>query len=169
MTNSGGWKIGLLALAVLMVQGCTSTGSSGGSMSGGTTDIDQAFSAFQAHLKGCTATYGYDPAASHNLGPYELGPHEREWRNCAYEGIQQTLIPKSSNPEMYYRAISQDQLMTDLIEQKKMTRAERQQRLDQMRTQILGAERTATDARKQRELELTRNTVSMLQGIPGGL
>jgi hypothetical protein len=163
MTNSSGWKLGLLVLAVLMVQGCE---SSGGQMSGGTSDIDQAFSAFQAHLKGCTTTYGFDPAAAQNLGPYELGPHEREWRNCAYEGIQQILIPKSSSPDMYYRAISQDQLMTDLIEQKKMTRAERQQRLDQIRAQVLGAERNAADARKQRELELTRNTVSMLQGMP---
>jgi hypothetical protein len=169
MTNSSGWKLGLLALAMLMVQGCSSTGSSGGSVTSGTADIDQAFSAFQARLKGCTATYGFDPAAAHNLGPYELGPHEREWRNCAYEGMQQLLIPKSTNPDMYYRAISQDQLMTDLIEQKKMTRAERMQRLEQMRVQILGAERTAADARKQRELELTRNTVSMLQGVPGGL
>jgi hypothetical protein len=167
MTRSSGWKLGLLALAALMVQGCQS-GSSGGSTSS-TSDIDQAFSAFQADLKQCTTTYGYDPAASHDLGPYELGPHEREWRDCAYEGIQTLLIPKSTNPDMYYRAISQDQLMTDLIEQKKLTRAERQQRLDQMRAQILGAERTATDARKQRELELTRSTVSMLQGVPGGL
>jgi hypothetical protein len=165
MTSTSGWKIGLLALAMLTVQGCQ-TGSSGGSMSSGTSDIDQAFSAFQADLKRCTTTYGFDPAASHNLGPYELGPHEREWRNCAYEGIQTILIPKSSNPEMYYRAISQDQLMTDLIEQKKMTRAERQQRLDQIRAQVLGAERDAADARKQRELELTRNAVSMLQGMP---
>ena len=167
MTNSSGWKIGLLALAMLAVQGCQ-TGSSGGGTSG-TAEVDQAFSAFQAHLKGCTTTWGFDPAASHNLGPYELGPHEREWRNCAYEGIQTLLIPKSSNPDMYYRAISQDQLMTDLIEQKKMTRAERQQRLDQMRAQILGMERSEADARKQRELELARSTVSILQGVPGGL
>jgi hypothetical protein len=84
----------------------------------------------------CTKRYGYDPETGSKLGSNVLGPGEREWRGCVYEGIEKYLIPRTLSPEVYRRAIAEDRNMTDAIAKGEMTRAQRQARFQQMLDEI---------------------------------
>jgi hypothetical protein len=84
----------------------------------------------------CTKRYGYDPDAGSKLGSNVLGPGEREWRGCVYQGIEKYLIPRTLSPDVYRRAIAEDRKMTEAIAKGEMTRAQRQARVQQMLEEI---------------------------------
>jgi hypothetical protein len=88
------------------------------------------------HMAECTKRYGYDPDAGSKLAANVLGPGEREWRGCVYQGIEKYLIPRTLSPDVYRRAIDEDRKMTEAIAKGEMTRAQRQARVQQMLEEI---------------------------------
>lgn len=102
----------------------------------GTREIVTARRQLDDHMAECSKRYGYDHEAGSNLGPNVLGPGEREWRGCVYEGIEKYLIPRTLSPEAYRRAITEDRKMTDAIAKGDMIRAQRQVRVQQMLEEI---------------------------------
>jgi hypothetical protein len=84
----------------------------------------------------CTKRYGYDPDAGSKLAANVLGPGEREWRGCVYQGIEKHLIPRTLSPDVYRHAIDEDRKMTEAIAKGEMTRSQRQARVRQMLEEI---------------------------------
>jgi hypothetical protein len=95
-------------------------------------DIAKARKQNQAHVKQCTERHGYDPEKASSLGPHALGAGEREWRECVYQGIEKYLIPNTLSPEAYRKAIAEDRKITAAIAGGKMTRAQRQARVEKI-------------------------------------
>jgi hypothetical protein len=87
---------------------------------------------FAAHLDECTARYGFDPDATAAVGDRELAPNEREWRACAYAGVDTILIPNSSVPDAYRRLVDEDRVLTEAVAAGTITRQERRERIDQL-------------------------------------
>ena len=102
----------------------------------GTREIVTARRQLDDHMTECTKRYGYDPEAGSKLGSNVLGPGEREWRRCVYQGIEKYLIPRTLSPDVYRRAITEDRKMTGAIDSGEMTRAQRQIRVQQMLEEI---------------------------------
>ena len=102
----------------------------------GTREIATARRQLDDHMTECTKRYGYDPEAGAKLGLTVLGPGEREWRDCVYQGIEKYLIPRTLSPDVYRRAIAEDRKMTEAIATGEMTRAQRQIRVQQMLEEI---------------------------------
>jgi len=102
----------------------------------GTREIVMARRQLDDHMTECTKRYGYDPEAGSKLGSNLLGPGEREWRGCVYQGIEKYLIPRMLSPDVYRRAIAEDRKMTEAIAKGEMTRAQRQVRVQQMFQEI---------------------------------
>jgi hypothetical protein len=91
-----------------------------------TREIAAARRQLDDHMTECTKRYGYDPEAGFKLGSNVLGPGEREWRDCVYQGIEKYLIPRTLSPDVYRRATAEDRKMTEAIATGEMTRAQRQ-------------------------------------------
>jgi ABC-type amino acid transport substrate-binding protein len=133
-------RLGLIlcALLALILAACASgTGSS-------------AEERFAAHLDQCTVQYGFDPDATEGVGERELAPNEREWRACAYSGVETGLIPGSAVPDAYRRLIAEDQVLTDAVAAGTITRQERRARLEELFAAIAEAEAQMRDAEAAR-------------------
>ena len=102
----------------------------------GSREIVTARRQLDDHMAECTKRYGYDPDAGSKLGANILGPGEREWRGCVYQGIEKYLIPRTLSPDVYRRAIADDRKMTEAIAKGQMTRAQRQARVQQILEEI---------------------------------
>jgi len=102
----------------------------------GTREIVTARRQLDDHMAECTKRYGYDPEAGSKLESNVLGPGEREWRGCIYQGIEKYLIPRTLSPDVYRRAIAEDRKMTEAIATGEMTRTQRQIRVQQMLEEI---------------------------------
>lgn len=102
----------------------------------GSREIVTARRQLDDHMAECTKRYGYDPDVGSKLGANVLGPGEREWRGCVYQGIEKYLIPRTLSPDVYRRAIADDRKMTEAITKGEMTRAQRQARVRQMAEEI---------------------------------
>lgn len=102
----------------------------------GTREIVTARRQLDDYMAQCTKRYGYDPEAASKLGPNVLGPGEREWRQCVYQGIEKYLIPKTLSPDVYRRAVAEDRKMTEAVANGEMTRAQRQARVQQLLEEI---------------------------------
>lgn len=102
----------------------------------GTREIVTARRQLDDYMAQCTKRYGYDPEAASKLGPNVLGPGEREWRGCVYQGIEKYLIPRTLSPDVYRRAIAEDRKMTEAVANGEMTRAQRQARIQQLLEEI---------------------------------
>lgn len=102
----------------------------------GSREIVTARRQLDDHMAECTKRYGYDPDAGAKLGANVLGPGEREWRGCVYQGIEKYLIPRTLSPDIYRRAIADDRKMTEAIAKGQMTRAQRQARVQQILEEI---------------------------------
>jgi hypothetical protein len=102
----------------------------------GTREIVTARGQLDDYMAQCTKRYGYDPEAASKLGPNVLGPGEREWRGCVYEGIEKYLIPRTLSPDVYRQAIAEDRKMTEAVANGEMTRAQRQARVQQLLEEI---------------------------------
>jgi hypothetical protein len=101
-----------------------------------TREIVTARRQLDDHMAECTRRYGYDPEAGSKFGSNVLGPGEREWRDCVYQGIEKYVIPRTLSPDAYRQAIAEDRKMTEAIAKRDMTRAQRQARLKQMLDEI---------------------------------
>jgi hypothetical protein len=101
-----------------------------------TREIATARRQLDDHMTKCTKRYGYDPEAGAKLESNVLGPGEREWRGCVYQGIEKYLIPRTRSPDVYRRAIAEDRTMTEAIATGQLTRAQRQIRVQQMLEEI---------------------------------
>ena len=101
-----------------------------------TAEIVTARRQLDDHMAECTKRYGYDPEAGSKLGANVLGPGEREWRGCVYQGIEKYLIPRTLSPDVYREAIAEDRKMTEAIVEGEMTRAQRQARVRQMLEEV---------------------------------
>ncbi len=66
-----------------------------------------------------------DPRELSGTGENELAAGEREWLECAYQGIEEIMIPGSAFPAMYRQLIADSRSMTDLVEQGRLTRTKR--------------------------------------------
>ena len=102
----------------------------------GTREIVTARRQLDDYMAQCTKRYGYDPEAASKLGPNVLGPGEREWRGCVYQGIEKYLIPRTLSPDVYRRAIAEDRKMTEAMANGEMTRAQREARVQQLLEEI---------------------------------
>ena len=114
------------------------------------TSLDQALDRFVAHLEACTKKFGYQNKKTSHLGDYELAPNEREWRQCAHEGITTLLVPTAEDPAPYEQIVIEDRIMTARIVAKTLTRSEREARLDDL------IESTEELERKRRALQRAR-------------
>lgn len=126
----------------------------------GTREIVTARRQLDDHMAQCTKRYGYDPDAGSKLGSNVLGPGEREWRGCVYQGIEKYLIPRTLSPDVYRRAIAEDRKMTEAIAKGEMTRAQRQARVQQMLEEIDRVE----DANRSKQ-EVDRLEMEMRQDM----
>ena len=120
----------------------------------GTREIVTARRQLDDHMAECTQRYGYDPEAGSKLGSNVLGPGEREWRDCVYQGIEKYVIPRTLSPDAYRQAIAEDRNMTEAIAKGNMTRAQREARVKQMLEEIDGIEGTNRAQRDVNRLEM---------------
>jgi len=82
----------------------------------------------KSYTERCTEVHGYDPEDVSGLGERELGPHEKEWRECLYEGIRTLIVPRSPVPHLYAEFIEQDRKMTEGIQKGAITRTHRKKK-----------------------------------------
>lgn len=113
----------------LLVCGCAT--DSRQAVSGGAY-MEREHGQFKAQLNDCSKTYNYDPDNPPKLGEHELAPTERAWRSCVYDGVRKYLIPASVTPGLYENLITTDQILTDNIEKKLITRSQRKNKIDEM-------------------------------------
>ncbi len=104
------------------------------------------------HWSKCTAEHGYDPRTSSELGKHELGKHERQWRACAYTGIETYMIPATVDPDMFRKLVRLDQEMTNQVERGELSRSARKARI----REILGQIRSNEEAHQQARFERLR-------------
>jgi hypothetical protein len=121
-------------VSAVLIVACGGAGTSRDTA--GTREIVTARRQLDDYMTECTKRYGYDPEAGAKLGSNVLGPGEREWRDCVYQGIEKYLIPRTLSPDVYRRAIAEDRKMTDAIATGGMTRAQRQARVQQLLEEI---------------------------------
>ena len=136
----------LLVLSLWPFSGCAAQSPSGAS---------EITGAFEQALADCSRQTGYFPEQTDSLGPYELGPNEREWATCAYAGIEVHVLPISPVPDQYRRLIARHRELTDAVEAKRTTRTQRRQEIVAMLDAIrdvegaaLAKQRTALDQMK---------------------
>jgi hypothetical protein len=114
--------------------------------------FDEAKQQMDAHIVSCTERTGHDPDRLDDIGENALGPSERRFLDCVYEGVERLIIPESSTPEAYRSLVQEHRRMTDAIEQGQMTRSERQARTDTMVDEIKRQDE-ASQRQQRAELE----------------
>jgi hypothetical protein len=126
----------------------------------GTREIVTARRQLDDYMAQCTKRYGYGPAGTSQLGPHVLGPGEREWRECVYQGIEKYLIPRTLSPDVYRRAIAEDRKMTEAVANGEMTRAQRHARDQQLVEEI-----DRTEEANRAKLQMDRVEAEMLHDM----
>ena len=136
---------------------------------GSTPTFEESRAQLRTHLDTCTNQYGYDRNNVEALGPYELGKNEKDWRLCAYAGVEKHMIPHTPIPSYYRRLITEDREMTAKVQQKSMTRAARKAKLDELISLIEEQERTEAEksaqAQQERSINDIRNRVFIIRRI----
>lgn len=109
-------------------------------------------------MKSCSEHTGYDPDAT--IDEASLGENERPWRACVYEVIEEKILPITRIPDKYKMLIAEDQAMTDAIQEGRLTRSQRSNRLQQLANEISAAEAAeiAASDPKVKEVEAQRQT-----------
>jgi len=117
-------------------------------------------------LTACSATFDYQPdAVEAGLGPHDLAPREREWRQCVYQSVEREMLPSVLLADRLRELVAGDRAMTDEIAAGTLTRdARREQNLARLdaffrdekaaRQEQLARMQTTMeqDARRMREL-----------------
>ncbi len=120
------------------------------------------------HFAGCSSVHGYDPRNLQELPENRLGDGELEWRACAYQGVDEIMVPASSVPEMFRELIREDKTMTAKIAKGEMMRSERKARVMAVLADIHRKERQpkAEEQRLRnlrdefRDIERSRNRIA---------
>ena len=94
----------------------------------------------ESHLDGCTQSFGTDPTEAKDVGDFELVQNERAWLDCAYQGIETIMMPNSDQPDLYRNFIAESRALTDLVERREITRAQRKTRIHKLVAEIEDAE-----------------------------
>lgn len=92
--------------------------------------LDAAIASLKPRMEACRQEAGYTPL---DEGEASLAPGEVAYRACLYAGIEEILLPAIPHEEVrgWYRAlISDDRMLTEAVATGRMTRGERQIRLD---------------------------------------
>jgi hypothetical protein len=116
--------------------------------------FETQYGEFQDALRQCEAQTGYDPQEARALGPYELGAGELQWRDCAYAALRMLVVPNTAFPMLYADIIDKDKELTRGIQDKRVTRDERETQIAAMRQAIIEREENYARLESgQRELE----------------
>jgi hypothetical protein len=119
-----------------------------------TSRFETQYAEFQDALRQCTAQTGYDPQEARALGPYELGAGEPQWRDCAYAALRMLVVPNTAFPTLYAEIIDKDKELTRGIQDRRVTRDEREAQISAMRQAIIEHEENYARLESgQRELE----------------
>jgi len=143
-------------------------------------DVDVRREKLSTHLKSCTQENGYDPKQTRKFAKHEIAPGELKWRECAYDGVRDIMIPGSTVANAYQTLIALDKIMTREVAAGKRTRAERKKRIENFIDRTLAQEQPAQSSRasseqaellkmhdvmvaRQRELRKMRDIQSMMR------
>jgi len=142
---------------------CAIAGCAAQAPGGAATTAD----AFNQSLSSCSERTGYSPEDATNLAPNELGRNERAWAQCVYSGIEAHVAPKSAAPELYRRLVARHRELTDAIEAKTATRADRLREATSLLDQIRTAENAALAKREQEisQVQDVREQQRMMQDL----
>ncbi len=102
------------------------------------------------HFSGCSSEHGYDPRSQAELPQNRLGKGELKWRACAYQGVENIMIPNAAAPGLFRQLIREDKAMTAKIASGEMTRSERKARVTAVLDDLRRREDASRDAEYQR-------------------
>jgi hypothetical protein len=136
--------------------------------------LGDTYAAFRTELRQCTARTGYDPERQQSLGSYDLGSGELQWRDCAYVALMNVVVPNTAQPELYRALIDKDRELTRGIQEKRITREQRDAEIGRQRQQILdrevGQERMRAQMNEMEERarldRITTSTHVLIGGVP---
>ncbi len=107
------------------------------------------------HFSACSSVHGFDPQSPQQPPQDRLAKGELAWRACAYQGIENIMIPNSAVPGLFQQLIREDKDMTARIAGGELKRSERKARvlaiLEDIRSRE-DARRKAEDVRVKKEL-----------------
>lgn len=92
--------------------------------------LDAAIMSLKPRLEACRQETGYVPLDDEGA---RLAPGEAAYRACLYAGIEEIVLPAIPHEEVrgWYRAlVDDDRMLTEAVSAGRMTRGERQIRLD---------------------------------------
>ncbi len=115
-------------------------------------NVSEADNDLDRHLAQCTAKYGHDQQKTAGLGEYELPPGEKTFLSCTYEGIYRLIIPNTPIPDKYMDLVDQHRKMTEAVNKKAMTRAQRKAKTRTLLATIK-REEDAENLKRSRELQ----------------
>ena len=122
----------LLVGACVLLSGCQSA-----PVKPPAEQLDEQFAA-------CSTQYAYQAGEMESsLGPHELAPEERAWRDCVYKAVETSVVPRMNLGDRVKEIIAADRTMTNEIEAGTLTRAERSDRIDKMLTALFNDEELA--------------------------
>ncbi|MDJ0950268.1 MAG: hypothetical protein QNJ94_15250 [Alphaproteobacteria bacterium] len=139
--------------------------------------MEPAFKQFDAHLADCTKKTGYDPDnVPKKVGKFALAPGEDAWRACAYQGVENILIPQSRAPGLYRSLVDTHKILTTQMQRKIVTRDERRAKIEALIVDIQIEEakqmsRASSTPPKKTEAERNewmRRQVDALRGLGSG-
>jgi len=116
-------------------------------------------------LDECTRLHKYDPEQADQLGEYEIGDGELEWRQCAYAALRKHSRSVPDMQTRYEDVIAADLEMTRQIQDGTLSRSERRIRTKEMMDQIATAEdiRIETEDQERARQEQLRNLTDNFQ------
>lgn len=119
---------GFLYLLLLGLAGCMASPREEASQE--VARLDAAIGSLKPRLEACQRDSGYQPLAESEA---KLGPGEQAYRDCLYRGMEELVLPAITPEEVrgWYRdLIAEDRRLTEAVAAGRMTRGERQVRLD---------------------------------------
>lgn len=126
------------------------------------TSFEKQYGEFQDALRQCGEMTGYDPAGQSSLGPYELGQGELQWRDCAYTALLMFVIPNTPYPALYMALVDEDKELTRGIQEKHVTRNEREAKISDRRQEIIAREEKAARLRAAQADQEERMRIDMI-------
>jgi hypothetical protein len=157
-------RITAIAISMVSAAGCATQPSSPAPEK--SAYLSAEFKKVNVAVNQCEASRNYDPEAAKELSPYSVPANELAARRCIYEAIRTIMVPASRNPGLYTRLIDRDRALTRSVQQRRITRAQRQDQIEAMIAEIRWGEgairRSKTSSLSQRDIGLQRQTVQFL-------
>ena len=139
----GALKISLRSLALAGLAAFLSACGSANATRQSTGYFERQHGELEGALKKCSEQTGYDPAEQGALGQYDLGAGELQWRDCAYEALLMVVVPNTPYPALYMDLVANDKELTRGIEERYVTRDERQAKISGQLREIVDREEKA--------------------------